>query len=127
MGRSLPGPGQPEIGYRHQGAGGNHHYDKHDSAEAVLVEHLDKPGQGFDRGRVEDEVHEVSRGCNGFYAAVTTARRIALPFVPATKTSCSAAAGRSSGGISSLTTITTWCPRPAAIGRRDAAQAPTQN
>jgi hypothetical protein len=59
MGRSLPGPGQPEIGYRHQGAGGNHHYDKHDGAEAVLVEHLDKLGQGFDRGRVEDEVHEV--------------------------------------------------------------------
>lgn len=43
------------------------------------------------------------RGCNGFYAAVTTARRIALPFVPATSTSCRSGAGRSSGGISGQT------------------------
>jgi len=43
----------------YQAAGCRHHQNEHDGAEAMLVEHLDKLGQGFDGGRCEDEGHEV--------------------------------------------------------------------
>ena len=53
----------------HQCAGGNHDHDEHDGAEAVLVEHLNKLGQGSDSGRIELEGHKASRCWKAFMLA----------------------------------------------------------